>query len=76
MRHNQVVARSSRMQGGKGKASDGTRDFDRAFWKSAQPEERVRAIFELRELYHEVMHPNVGSKRLDRSVGGTRRRGD
>jgi len=65
--------RSNRMMGAKGKVSDGDRSFDRAFWAAATPEERVRAIFELRELYHEVMHPGVGAKRLDRSVGGTRR---
>lgn len=63
------------MMGGKGKVSKGNRDFDRAFWRTATPEERVRAIFELRELYHEVMHPGTGSKGLDRSVGGSRRRG-
>jgi hypothetical protein len=33
----------------------------------------VTAIFELRELYYEVMHPGTGAERLDRSVGGTRR---
>jgi hypothetical protein len=73
MNHNLVVAKARKMIGGKGKVSTGDRSFDRAFLATATPEEKVRAIFELRELYHEVMHPGVGSKRLDRSVGGTRR---
>ena len=61
------------MMGAKGRVTDGDQEFDRLFWQSATPEERVRAIFELRELYHEVMHPGVGAKRLDRTVGGVRR---
>ena len=65
--------RSDRMMGAKGKVSDGDRSFDREFWRSATPEERVAAIFELRDLYYEVMHPGTGAKRLDRSIGGTRR---
>lgn len=65
--------RSSRMMGAKGKVSEGDKEFSRKFWASATPEERVTAIFELRELYYEVMHPDTGAERLDRSVGGTRR---
>ena len=61
------------MMGGKGRVTEDDGSFDRAFWQSATPEERVQAIFELRELYHEVMHPGTGAKRLDRTVGGTRR---
>jgi hypothetical protein len=61
------------MLGAKGKVSEDDGSFDRAFWQNATPEERVQAILELRELYHEVMHPESGAKRLDRSVGGTRR---
>lgn len=60
------------MLAAKGRLSEDDGSFDRNFWKSATPEEKVRAIFELRELYHEVMHPEIGAKRLDRSVGGTR----
>ena len=67
------MPRGDRMMGGKGRVSEDDRAFDRAFWAAATPEERVQAIFELRELYHEVMHPGVGSKRLDRTVGGSRR---
>lgn len=63
------------MMGAKGNVSSDNSSFDREFWKNATPEERVRAIFELRELYHEVMHPGSGSARLDRTVGSTRRRG-
>ncbi len=59
--------------GGKGKVSDNDKSFDRDFWRSARPEEKVAALFELRDLYYEVMHPGTGAKRLDRSVGGTRR---
>jgi hypothetical protein len=70
------VMRSDRMMGGKGRLSEDDGSFDREFWKSATPEERVEAIFFLRELYHEVMHPEVGAKRLDRTIGGTRRLGD
>ncbi|MEZ0327255.1 MAG: hypothetical protein ACAH95_15260 [Fimbriimonas sp.] len=65
--------RHDSMMGGKGKVSLDDGSFDRAFWKTATPEQRVQAIFELRELYHEVMHPGIGAKTLDRSVGGTRR---
>lgn len=64
------------MVGGKGRLSEDDGSFDREFWKNATPEERVAAIFSLRELYYEVMHPGIGAKRLDRSVGGTRRLGD
>jgi hypothetical protein len=64
------------MMGAKGRVSSDDRSFDRAFWSSCTPEERVEAIFDLRELYHEVMHPEIGSKGLDRTIGGTRRRGD
>ena len=64
------------MMGGKGRVSEDDGSFDREFWASATPEERVQAIFELRQLYYEVMHPGSGAERLDRSVGGTRRRGD
>ena len=61
------------MMGAKGRVSEDDGSFDRVFWQSATPQERVTAIFELRELYHEVMHPGTGAKRLDRTVGGTRR---
>ena len=71
-----LMLRSSRMMGSKGKVSTDDGSFDRAFWLAATDVERVTAIFELRELYHEVMHPGTGSKRLDRTVGGTRRLGD
>lgn len=68
--------RTDRMVGGKGRVSSDDGSFDRAFWSLATPEERVQAIFELRELYHEVMHPEIGAKGLDRTIGGTRRRQD
>lgn len=61
------------MMGAKGRISTDDGSFDRAFWIAATAEEHVTAIFELRELYHEVMHPGSGSQRLDRTVGGTRR---
>ena len=61
------------MMGGKGHVTEDDGAFDRAFWRTATPEEKVTAIFELRELYYEVMHPGTGAERLDRSVGGTRR---
>ena len=61
------------MMGAKGRVTEDDGSFDRAFGQSATPEERVMAIFELRELYHEVMHPGTGAERLDRTVGGTRR---
>lgn len=67
--------RPKRMLAGKGRLSEDDGSFDREFWKTATPEEKVRAIFELRELYHEVLHPGTGADRLDRSVGGTRRLG-
>jgi hypothetical protein len=54
--------REDRMMGGKSRIGDDTRSFDAAFWRAATPEERVRAIFELRELYHEAMHPEIGAK--------------
>lgn len=66
---NEPGMRSDRMVGGEGRVSTD----DRSFWQLATPEERVWAIFELRELYHEVMHPEIGAKGLDRTVGGTRR---
>jgi hypothetical protein len=61
------------MMGAKGRLSEDDGSFERAFWASATHEERVRANFELRELYHEVMHPGTKAQRLDRSVGGVRR---
>lgn len=61
------------MKGGKGKVSHGDRSFDREFWSQATPEQRIAAVFELRRLYYEVIHPGTGAKGLDRSVGGVRR---
>jgi len=57
----------------KGKVTQDDRSFDREFWSRATPEEKVAAIFELRDLYYKVMHPGTGAERLDRSIGGTRR---
>ncbi len=64
--------RSSRMTGGKGRVTEDNGSFDREFWSNATPEEKATAIFELRELYYEMMHPGIGAERLDRSLGGTR----
>ena len=64
------------MVGGKGKVTEDDGSFDREFWRQATPEGRMAAMFHLRTLYHEVMRPGIGAKRLDRSVGGTRRLGD
>jgi len=61
------------MLGGKGRVTDDDGSFDREFWRSATDEQRIEAMFDLRRLYYEVMHPGTGSERLDRSVGGTRR---
>lgn len=66
------VQRSERMVGAKGKVSEDDGSFDAEFWRNSTPEERVQAIFDLREFYHEVICPGTGSDRLDRSVGGTR----
>jgi hypothetical protein len=57
---------------GVGRVTEDDGSFDRYFWSLATPEERMTAIFDLREIYHEVMHPGSGSKRLDRTVVGTR----
>lgn len=59
--------------GGKGRASEMTRDESIRYWQSVPDEERLRAIFEIRDFYYEVMRPGTGSSRLDRTVGGTRR---
>ena len=64
------------MMGGKGKVTEDDGSFDREFWRQATPEERMAAMFHLRDLYHEVMHPGTGANRLDRAIGGTRRLGD
>jgi hypothetical protein len=61
------------MMGATGRVSQDDGSFDREFWAAATPEERVAAIFELREIYYEVMHPGTGAKLLDRTIGGTRR---
>lgn len=61
------------MMGGKGRVSEDDGSFDRAFWKLGTRDERVQAIFELRELYFEVLNTGSGANRLDRTVGGTRR---
>ena len=74
--HKRVVLRSSRMRGAKGRLSASGGSFDLDFWANATPEEHVAAIFELRELYYEVMHPGSGAERLDRTIGGTRRHRD
>lgn len=70
------MAKRPGMMGAKGKVSEDDGSFDRAFWAAATPEQKVRAIFELGELYYEVMHPGTGAERLDRTVGGTRRLGE
>lgn len=59
--------------GGKGRVSQDDGSFDREFWKNTTPEERIQALFEIRELYYEVINPGSGATRLDRTVGGTRR---
>jgi len=59
--------------GATGRVSEDDGSFDLEFWRAATPEERIAAIFDLREIYHEVMHPGTGSQRLDRTIGGTRR---
>ena len=61
------------MIGGKGRVSTDDGSFDREFWAKATPEEKIRALFEIREFYYEVLHPGTGAERLDRSVGGVRR---
>ena len=71
--HNLEVLRSPRMMGAKGKVSEDDGSFDRMFWAHATGEEHIAAMFHLRELYHEVMHPGSGAERLDRTIGGTRR---
>ena len=68
-----LFVRSDRMVGGKGRVTEDDGSFDREFWRNATPEEKVAAIFELRDLYYEVMHPGAGAEGLDRSIGGTRR---
>ncbi len=67
---------SSELKGGKGKVSEGTAAFDAQYWQDAGLEARTEAIFELRRIYYEVLHPGTGSERMDRTVGGTRRRGE
>jgi len=64
------------LKGGKGKVTDVTTSFDADFWAGTGPQARMEAIFELRRIYYEVLHPGTGSTRLDRTVGGTRRRTD
>ena len=58
---------------GKGRVSEDDGSFDRYFWSCATPEERMAAMFDLREIYLEVMHPGSGAERLDRTVVGTRK---
>ncbi len=65
--------RSERMMGAKGKVTEDDGSFDRAFWKTATPEEKIDAIFEPRELYYEMKDPGTYARSMDRSVGGTRR---
>lgn len=60
------------MIGATGRVSEDDGSFDCYFWSQAAPHERLTAMFDLREFYHEVMHPGTGAERLDRSVGGTR----
>ena len=57
---------------GKGRVSEDDGSFDRFFWSLSSPEDRMSAMFDLREIYHEVMHPGSGAERLDRTVVGTR----
>ncbi|MFZ4506160.1 MAG: hypothetical protein ACOYON_00505 [Fimbriimonas sp.] len=64
------------MSGGKGKVSEGTAEFDQKFWDEAGVQKRFEAIFELRRIYYEVLHPGTGAPSMDRTVGGTRRRGE
>lgn len=71
MLHNGDLDRAVNMQGGKGRVSKDDGSFDREFWAKATPEQRIQAMFELRRIYYEVLHPRTGDKRLDRTVGGT-----
>ncbi len=62
--------------GGKGKASEMTRAESIRWWQQFTYEERFLAILDAAHFYHEVLKPGSGAKRLDRTVGGTRRLGD
>ncbi|HSI73099.1 MAG TPA: hypothetical protein VK934_07960 [Fimbriimonas sp.] len=59
--------------GGTGKISEMTRADSVNWWQQFTPEERFQAIIDARNFYHEVLKPGTGAKRLDRSIGGTRR---
>lgn len=62
--------------GGKGKVSEMDSRETIRYWQSRPIAERLKAIFEIRDFYYEVLHPGTGAKRMDRSVGGTRKLGD
>ncbi|MFN7172633.1 MAG: hypothetical protein ACK4P3_07620 [Fimbriimonadaceae bacterium] len=70
------MRRNDRMQGSTERVSDNGRSFDRKFWKQATPVERIEAMFEMRDFYYQVILGENVPRRMDRPVGGTRRRGD
>jgi hypothetical protein len=69
------LARLDRKMGLKGRVIGGYPSLGREIWKSCTALEPLQAILDLRELYHEEMHPEIGAKGLDQTTGGARSRG-
>jgi hypothetical protein len=68
-------ARHRREQWRGGVATSGENDrLERAFWAEATTEELLTAVWEMAKLAWSVEHPDGPPLRLDRSVGGVRRR--
>ncbi|MDX2065990.1 MAG: hypothetical protein SFX74_09635 [Fimbriimonadaceae bacterium] len=61
---------------GKGRLSTDGERLDREFWAHSTPEQRIQAVFLMRQFYYEVLHPGTGAERLDPTIEGTRRLGE
>ncbi|HEY3779676.1 MAG TPA: hypothetical protein VGL56_01235 [Fimbriimonadaceae bacterium] len=57
----------------KGLISINDRSYARKCWAAVTPEERIKAVFELRDFYYNVLHPGTAPNYLDKTVGGTRK---
>jgi hypothetical protein len=58
----------------RGKISESSRDFDYAFWREQSLEMKMRAIWEMTVFHHMVKRRDLDELRLDRTVGGFRKK--
>ena len=68
-----MIDRETFLAGGFTNSPDDLRTASVRYWQSVPPEDRMKAIMEIREFHHRQLHPGTGAERMDRSIVGTRR---